>query len=154
MLKLPLRHTADRVARQHSVAGLDAGSKFPIPARNGVKVLAALEEEAALFCQLRQGILQTVVHLRQKAGAKLDAQQLAGQFHLIADLDAVRHFIDLHTRGAAIDADDLALEPISADLDEADFIFSHGAIELCRDKVPVHSGHISCHFFHVDSPVL
>ena len=119
----PSRYAADRVAREHGVAGLDAGVT-PIPYRGWVKVYAALEEEAALLGKLRQRILQAVVHLRQKAGAELDAQQFAGQLDLVADLNAVGHFIDLHTHGVAADADDLALEAVIADLDEADFVFS------------------------------
>ena len=107
-----------------TTAGLDAGGELPFLIGDGVKVYAALEEEAALLSKLRQRILQAVVHLRQKAGAELDAQQFAGQLDLVADLNAVGHFIDLHTHGVAADADDLALEPVIAHLDIAHFIFS------------------------------
>ena len=151
--ELPLRHAADRVARQYGVAGPDERGKVPLLVGNRVEVNAALKEEAALLGKLRQGVLQAVVHLREKTGAKLDAHQLAGQLHLVADLDAVGHFVDLHTHGVAADADDLALEAVVSDLDEADFVFSHRAGEPCRDKVAVHSGHIACHFLHFVSPV-
>ena len=151
--ELPLRHAADRVAREHGVAGLDAGGELPFLIGDGVKVYAALEEEAALLGKLRQRILQAVVHLRQKAGAELDAQKLAGQLDLVADLNAVGHFIDLHTHGVAADADDLALEAVIADLDEADFVFPHGAREPRRNEVAVDSSHIACHFLHFVSPV-
>ena len=87
--------------------------------------------------KLRQRVLQAVVYLRQKTGAELDAQQLAGQLDLVADLNAVGHFIDLHTHGVAADADDLALEAVIADLDEADFVFPNGAENLAETRLPL-----------------
>ena len=82
-----------------------------------------------------------------------DKVELAGELHLVAHLDAVGHFIDLHAGRVAVDADDLALEPVIAHQDIAHFILSDGAGKGGCHQIPVHSGHISCHFVHFDSPV-
>ena len=149
-----LRHAAHRVARGDGVAGLYPGREFPVLIGDGVQIHAPLQKVAALFGQLRQGVLQTVEHLRQQAGAKLYAHQLAGELHLVAHLDAVGHFIDLHAGCVAVDADDLALQAVIPHQHIAHFIFTHGAGKAGGHQIPVHSGHISCHFVHFDSPVL
>ena len=149
----PLGHAAHGVACGDVVAGLHQGGKLPVPVGDGIQIHAPLQEEAALLRQLRQGVLQTVEHLGQQARAQLHAHQLAGKLHLVAHLDAVGHFIDLHTGRVAVDADDLALEPVIAHQDIAHFILSDGAGKGVCHQIPVHSGHISCHFVHFDSPV-
>ena len=149
----PLGHAAHGVAGGNTVAGLHQGGKLPVLVGDGIQIHAPLQEEAALLRQLRQGILQPVEHLGQQARPQLHAHQLAGELHPVAHLDAVGHFIDLHTGCVAVDADDLALEPVIAHLDIAHFIFSDGAGKGGCHQIPVYSGHISCHFVHFVSPV-
>ena len=153
MGKQPLGHTAHGVTGGNTVAGLHQGGKLPVLVGDGIQIHAPLQEEAALLRQLRQGILQAVEHLGQQARPQLHAHQLAGELHPVAHLDAVGHFINLHTGCVAVDADDLALEPVIAHLDIAHFIFSDGAGKGGCHQIPVYSGHISCHFVHFVSPV-
>ena len=145
----PLRNAAHRVACGDPVTGLHQGGKLPVPVGNRIEIHAALQEEAALLCQIRQGVLQAVEHLGQQARPQLHAHQLAGQLHLVAHLDAVGHLIDLHTGRVAVDADDLALEPVIAHQDIAHFIFAHRAGKAGGHQVSVYTCHISCYFVHI-----
>ena len=111
--------------------------------------MGSLEEEAALVSQLRQGILEAVVDLAQKAGPQLHAQKLAGQLHPVAYLYAVGHFVDLHTGDAVGDADDLTFEPFVSYQDVADLVFLDRAVKLRRDQVAVDAGHNSSYLFHM-----
>ena len=148
-----LGHAAHRITGGDGVTGLYPGGELPILIGDGVQVHAPLQEEAALFGKLGQGVLQAVEHLGQQARAQLYAHQLPGELHRVTYPDAARHFINLHTGCVAVDADDLALEPVIAHQDIAHFIFAHGAGKAGRYQVSVDSGHISCHFVHFDSPV-
>ena len=144
-----LGHSAQSVASLDAVAHLGHGSKLPGFVGNGVEVDAALQEEAALVCQLRQGVLEAVVDLSQEAGAELHAEKLTGELHPVAHLDAVGHLIDLHAGHAIGDADDLALEPLVSYDDVADFIFLNRAVKLCRNEVAVDAGYNTCYLFHM-----
>ena len=147
-------HTAHRIAGSDKVTGPHQRSELPIPVGDGIQIYAPLQKETAFFRKLRQGILQAVKHLRQKAWPKLHAHQFAGKLDLVAHTDAACHFIDLHAGRIAVHTDDLALEALVTDEDIANFVFSHGAGKGGCHQIPVHSGHISCHFVHIDSPVL
>ena len=147
--KEALGHGAQGVAGLDRVADLCHRGELPGLVGDGVQVDAPLEEEAALIGQLRQGILEAVIDLAQKAGAQLHAQQLAGELHPVAHLDAVGHLIDLHTGDAVGNADDLTFEPFVSYADVADLIFLDRAVKLCRNQVAVDAGHNSSYLFHM-----
>ena len=149
-----LRHAADGITCGDHITGGDPGGELPIPVGNGIQIHTTLQEKAAFFRQLGQGILQAIEHLGQQARPQLYAHKLAGELYLVAHLDAVCHFIDLHAGCVAVYADDLTLKSFVTHQDIAHFIFSHGAGEAGRYQVPVYSGHKSCYFVHIDSPVL
>ena len=146
-------HTAHRIAGSDKVTGPHQRSELPIPVGDGIQIYTPLQEEATLFCQLGQRILQPVKHLGQQTGAQLNAHQVAGELNLVANPDAACHFVDLHTGCVAVDANDLALEPLAIHQDIAHLVFSHGAGKGGGHQIPVHSGHKSCYFVHFDSPV-
>ena len=148
-----LGDAAHGVAGGDEITGGHLRGELPVLIGDGIQIYAPLQKETAFFRKLRQGILQAVKHLRQKAWPKLNAHQFAGKLDLVAHTDAACHFIDLHAGRIAVHTDDLALEALVTDEDIANFVFSHGAGKGGCHQIPVHSGHISCHFVHFDSPV-
>ena len=109
MGKYALRDRPDGVAGRDPVTDPDRRGEIPAAVRDRIQVNTSLQEEATLFGQIGQRVLKAVVDLRQQTGAELNAHQLTGEFHRVADLDALRHLVDLHAGLAVRDTDDFAL---------------------------------------------
>ncbi len=143
------RYSTDSVAGLYLVTYLSDRCEVPVTIRNSIQIHSSVQEESALICKCRQRVLQTVINLCQQSRTQIYAHQLSGELYRITYLDAVGHFVDLHTYFPVIDTDYLALEALIINEDVTNFILANGAIEFDLDKVTVDSGYISCFCFHI-----
>ncbi len=155
VLEDAFRHGAESIARLHFIAAARLGGIVPLGfAVQRLQVGAALQEKPALLRQLRQRILETVVHLRQQAGAQLHRQQVAAELHGIAHLQPGGVLKHLQFRVGAADADDLGLQHDVARARVAHFALRHRLVKLHRDQVAVDSYNFTHVFAHLRPPSL
>ena len=145
--------------RTHGASGLygitcgNCRCEFPVAIRDCIQIHASFQEETALFCQLRKGVLQTVIYLCQQTGAQIHTHEFSCELNRVTDLDTIRHFVDLHAGHAVVDTDNLALQALIINENITYLVLADRAIEINFDKVAVDAGHISCLCFHITLPL-
>ena len=101
-----------------------------------------------MFRKFGKRVLQSVEHLGQKPRAELDAHQLSGELHDIADLDSVGHLVDLHAGTAVADAYYFPFEALSFDEDVSHLVLPDRAGKAHVSEVSVNTGHVPFYNFH------
>ena len=135
---------AEPVGRHHLVAHFGDGGEVPdLAVVQGRGVFAAAEED--VFHRL-EVVLQTVVVAREQARAEGNLQHMAVKLDGIALLQSAGAFVNLDKRILARDLDDLGHQPGAAEVDVADLVLRHVAVDSDGHEVGNDAGYNTCAF--------